>query len=338
MAADVESALERLLDERGTVSSTELAEAAAVTRQTAHAHLNRLVKSGALRRQGRARATRYRRHGDAAVALSGAQRRYRLANLEEDVVWDELSKEAIFADNDQNADEGLRYAFTELLNNAIDHSGSPEANVTLFADGDRVGFEIRDFGVGAFERIQSGIGLDSPAEALEELSKGKLTTQPERHTGEGIFFSSKIADRFILEANGLAWLVDNVLPDYAILERAPLKGTSVRFEIRRDLPRSLQALFDEYTADFQFSRTRTHVRLFEYGVRFVSRSEAKRLLRRLETFSEVILDFAGVEGIGQGFADEVFRVWAGAHPQTRLEVANANEAVLRMIRRARPEP
>ena len=345
--ADVEAALRRLLAGHASVSSSELATAAGVSRQTAHAHLSRGVESGALDRHGKARATRYRRRGngdaddapardaDDAPARDAERTRYLLAGLEEDAVWDERSKQAVFAGVNQNADEALRYAFTELLNNAIDHADSREADVTLFEDGDRVGFEIRDFGIGVFERIQSGAGLTSPIEALEELSKGKLTTQPERPTGEGIFFSSKIADRFTLEANGLRWAVDNDLADYAIQSRAPTLGTCVRFEIRRDASRSLQALIDEYTEDFQFLRTRAHVRLFEYGVRFVSRSEAKRLLRRLEAFTHVTLDFAGVEGIGQGFADEIFRVWARAHPQVQLEVANANGVVIRMVNRAR---
>ena len=39
----------------------------------------------------------------------------------------------------------------------------------------------------------------------------------------------------------------------------------------------------------------------------------------LERFREVVLDFAGVDAIGQGFADEVFRVWARAHAGTRLQ-------------------
>jgi anti-sigma regulatory factor (Ser/Thr protein kinase) len=354
VTTDVEGTLVELLARQPKVSSSQLADAAGVSRQAAHALLARLVGSGTLVREGHARATRYRRcHQGGAQSAgasgqggrregrgerdSGTSRRYALAGLEEDAVWDELDDDPALKATNSNAKEALRYAFTELLNNAIDHSDSANAEVTLFSEAECVGFEIRDFGVGAFNRIQTGVGLDSPAEALEELSKGKLTTQPERHTGEGIFFSSKIADRFALEANGLTWTVDNDLDDYAIAQAPPLEGTRVRFEIRRDSARSLQALFDEYTEDFQFSKTRAHVRLFEYGVRFVSRSEAKRLLRRLETFSSVVLDFAGVDGIGQGFADEVFRVWARAHPDVTLEMVNANEVIARMVRRAAPE-
>ena len=66
--------------------------------------------------------------------------------------------------------------------------------------------------------------------------------------------------------------------------------------------------------------------------RYVSRSEAKRLCANLEEFREVLLDFSQVEGIGQGFADEVFRVFSRAHPETKLRVQNANSAVCVMLR------
>jgi formamidopyrimidine-DNA glycosylase len=94
-------------------------------------------------------------------------------------------------------------------------------------------------------------------------------------------------------------------------------------------------LFSLYTRDFAFAVTRYRVKLLELGVRFVSRSEAKRLMRGLDKFQEVILDFTGVAGVGQGFADEVFRVWGRAHPATRLVAENMNPAVSFMIERAR---
>jgi hypothetical protein len=66
----------------------------------------------------------------------------------------------------------------------------------------------------------------------------------------------------------------------------------------------------------------------------ISRSEAKRILARVESFEEAIFDFSGVESIGQAFADEIFRVFATAHPAVKLTPIHANEEVNRMIRRA----
>jgi hypothetical protein len=63
----------------------------------------------------------------------------------------------------------------------------------------------------------------------------------------------------------------------------------------------------------------------------VSRSQAKRILARFTDFSEVILDFTGVNDVGQPFADEIFRVFRIDHPDTFLMAANANENITRMI-------
>jgi len=68
--------------------------------------------------------------------------------------------------------------------------------------------------------------------------------------------------------------------------------------------------------------------------RVLSRAEAKRLLQREDRFRRAVLDFSGVTLIGQGFADEVFRVFANAHPAISLSAVNAEEQVKAMIVRA----
>lgn len=62
-----------------------------------------------------------------------------------------------------------------------------------------------------------------------------------------------------------------------------------------------------------------------------SRSQARRLIIRFERFKNVVLDYSGIDQIGQGFADEVYRVFQNAHPDCLLITINANEAVRRMI-------
>lgn len=63
----------------------------------------------------------------------------------------------------------------------------------------------------------------------------------------------------------------------------------------------------------------------------VARSHARRILRDKDEFKEIIFDFNGIEFMGQGFADEIFRVFQNAHPDIVLRPINANEAVLGMI-------
>jgi hypothetical protein len=76
------------------------------------------------------------------------------------------------------------------------------------------------------------------------------------------------------------------------------------------------------------------VRLFDLGERFISRSEAKRLLHGLDRFQEVVLDFKGVKEVGQGFADEVFRVWPSTHPGVAIRPEQMATPVEFMVKRA----
>lgn len=66
----------------------------------------------------------------------------------------------------------------------------------------------------------------------------------------------------------------------------------------------------------------------------MSRSQARRLVSGLERFREVVLDFRGVELVGQGFADEVFRVWAKQHPESALIPVDMSDAIAFMVERA----
>jgi STAS-like domain of unknown function (DUF4325) len=76
------------------------------------------------------------------------------------------------------------------------------------------------------------------------------------------------------------------------------------------------------------------VKLAQYGKQLVSRSQAKQLLARVDGVRTVILDFNEVEGIGQAFADEVFRVFPGHHPGIQIVSVNAAPYVEAMIIRA----
>lgn len=302
-----------------------------ISRQAAHKRLRDLVERGELRQVGKGRATRY-------VAPSERWSfTFPTDGLREDQVWAELVERApAVAALEEKAFNGFNYAVTELVNNAVDHSGSPIVELEVRNDPPMLVVEVGDEGVGIFEHIRNVLHLDSELEALQELSKGKTTTMPERHTGEGIFFTSKVADQFRIESGRLAWLVDNERGDMAVEELSEHRvGTRVRFEASPRTMRDLTEVFQEYTRDYEFTRTRTVVKLYTIGVRFISRSEAKRLLHGLTRFREVVLDFEGVRAVGQGFADEVFRVWHTQHPEVRLEPVRMSEPVAFMVERAR---
>jgi hypothetical protein len=179
-------------------------------------------------------------------------------------------------------------------------------------------------------------GFPSPADAIVQLEKGKLTTDPERHSGEGIFFSSKAVCHFRLEAQGTAWIVDGIRNDSAIATSTVTRGTRVTADVVDGRTPRLADVFGAYTdrETLRFARTRTTIRLAAAGRELVSRSVAKRILADLDKFEEVTLDFSGVDVVGQGFCDEVFRVFARAHPKIRLVPVGMDPAVAFMVGRA----
>ena len=319
-----------LLASRRPFSSSEVAAAAQVSRQAAHRALKRLEASGAVERLGAGRTARWQGTTKGPLRL-----RFPRATLAEDRVWSEyLMPHPAVRALPSRARRILGYAATEMLNNAIDHSQASEIELRFESLPGAVAIEIIDDGVGIFDRVRKALGLADALEAAAELNKGKVTTDPARHTGEGIFFTSRVARRFEAESGAVRWLVDNDREEAALLEAPRRKGTRIRVEVPVRPRRSLQQVFARFTDDFQFTRSEIVVKLFEHGREFVSRSEARRLLHGLEKFRVVTLDFKGVKGIGQGFADEVFRVWPSAHRQVELKPVRMAAPVSFMVRRA----
>lgn len=322
--------IRELLRGRESLTSGDVAREAGVTRQAAHYHLKRMVEAGELESVGAGRGSRY-------INRTLWWARLETSGLEEDVVWRRVTEETpTLMVMSPNARSVANYAFTEMLNNAIDHSASPVVDVSVSRPDHLFSFRIEDEGIGAFERVRKTKDLEDHVAAIQEISKGKLTTAPEGHSGQGIFFTSKAVGFFELAANGLQWTVDNLREDEAIGPSRRRIGTSVHLQIDPDSKRSMREVFDQYTDPdtFAFFKSKTTVRLFGYDVPFVSRSEAKRLARNLDQFEEVDVDFQGINEIGQGFADELFRVWQSAHPLIRLRPINMNPTVRLMVKRA----
>jgi len=101
-------------------------------------------------------------------------------------------------------------------------------------------------------------------------------------------------------------------------------------------------VFDYFASDehdYGFTKTVVPVRMAQHGAeQLVSRSQAKRLLARIDRFSIVLFDFKEVEVIGPAFADEIFRVFERSHPSIRLVPINALPAVEQVVVRARSVP
>ncbi len=67
--------------------------------------------------------------------------------------------------------------------------------------------------------------------------------------------------------------------------------------------------------------------------KLVSRAQAKSLVTRFGEANIIVLDFAGVEEIGQGFSDELFRVFCRSNRNIELKPINVSVPVVQMISR-----
>ncbi len=258
-------------------------------------------------------------------------------NLLEDAVLDEIKRSSgIFFKLPQNIARVLDYSFTEILNNAIEHSRSKTIEIFMKREHADIRFDVIDRGVGIFNNIMQKKKLKNELEAIQDLTKGKQTTVPKEHTGEGIFFTSKVADVLTFQSSIKKLIFHNILGDIFIRDIKKVKGTKVTFVIRLNSKNNLTKVFKEYSnKSFEFSRTKVVIKLYKIDTEYISRSQARRVLSGLEKFKEIILDFKSVDTVGQAFTDEVFRVWRTHYPSIRIKYENANKNILFMIKRAR---
>ncbi len=323
------------LRKHASASSGALSSHLGISRQALNRHVSRLIDEGKVVRTGATRNTRY-----ALPQKLPLPKPYRgefaTEGLDEHRVYQRLALSLNLGRVLRlEANDVFQYVFTEILNNAIDHSESRNVRISAAVDPMSITADVGDNGIGIFASIAQKLGLPDEHDALIQLVKGKTTTMPEAHSGEGIFFSSKAADRLVIRSHAIQVEWNTRLADVFVSTRRRVKGTHVRIDVRRDSRTRLEDLFSEFAPkefDYRFSKSRVHVKLL--GEKYISRSEARRLLVGLEKFRFVELDFGHVESIGQGFADEVFRVYVASHPGTALRSVNASPAVHAMIRHA----
>jgi hypothetical protein len=336
MSTSIAAEIERLFASREIITSGQVARSAGVSRQAAHYKLKELERNGDIIHEGAGRGGRYRRRAQ-------RQTQYALHDLKEHEVWGQeysaLKQMDLAIFDNPKVRPILNFVFTEMVNNAIDHSGGNALTVRWFLSSDKIAFEVEDNGVGAFRRMRESRNLESDFDAIGEIAKGKQTSAPARHSGLRIYFSSRMTNEFVLISGHLTWTVDNRRDDEAIgwLDQERI-GTRVRCEVDAATTITPQEVFDAFSDPEILGSNKTTIRvsLFEEGG-FVSRTEAKRLGAHLETFGTVELDFEGIESVGQGFVDELFRVWQSDHPQTYLIPIRANRSIISMIAMTAPE-
>jgi hypothetical protein len=304
-----------------------------ITRQAIHKHLQRLVKEKFLAESGETRNKTYK----LAPILEWRGAYQITPELEEHVVW-EKDISPVLGSHPENIIDIWHYGFTEMLNNAKDHSGGAEIVVRMAKTAINTEMYIMDNGIGIFKKIQQALNLPDDRYSILELSKGKLTTDPAHHTGEGIFFASRMFDTFGIGSGQVYFGHAFGKDEDWILDAKFEGGTTVLMRVSNHTSRTQKKIFDQYSSDddYGFNKTVVPIVLAQYGNdKLISRSQAKRVVARVDLFKVVMLDFTGVPTIGQAFADEIFRVFANEHPNLELIPVHATSEVKRMIERAK---
>ncbi|MBF0220184.1 MAG: DUF4325 domain-containing protein [Gammaproteobacteria bacterium] len=309
------------------------ASAFGITRQAVNKHIRLLIEQKVLLERGSTRNKHY-----LLCPQEEWERIYDISDrLEEHQVWNDDIAPRIGKLPD-NVLDIWHYGFTEMFNNAIEHSSGKQIVVRLEKTSLTTRIAVYDDGEGIFVKIQKALLLADERHSVLELSKGKLTTDPANHTGEGIFFSSRMFDDYtILSGNVYFSHKFDEIEDWILENRRMQSGTAVLMALNNNTARRAKQVFDSYTSgeDYGFTKTVVPVRLAQYGYeKLVSRSQAKRLLARIDRFKVVIFDFEGVDTIGQSFADEVFRVFRRNHNDISMLHVNSAPEVEQMIRRA----
>lgn len=323
-----------------TFTTSDIVQASknTVSRQYAARTIRSLLSEGRLVKSGATRRASYALPENAASFGNTIKKRVKNIDLKEHEVLDSLEHPAVVLSGlIENVKSIFTYGFSEMLNNAIEHSKSRFIEIEVNKSENDLIFIIHDFGVGVFKNVMQKRALDSELDAIQEILKGKTTTDPKAHSGEGIFFTSKAGDIFILESFNYRLRVDNRLKDIFVekLDRS-LKGTKVTFVVSLESKKHLTNIFNDYTnpETYAFDKTEIQIKLYTMGTVYISRSQARRVLSGLEKFILVILDFDKVPTVGQAFADEIFRVFKIKHPEIRIEPVNMNEGVRFMVERA----
>jgi len=306
--------------------SKHVAETFNVNQNTVHVYINELVENNIIKRVKRGE-----------YELVSATCTYHLKRSEGDLDSDTYAFNKYMKEHIKNLPENIKtiweYTFSEMINNAIDHSEAENVTVSIVSNYFHTSVFIVDNGIGIFEKIKGYFNYETLDDAICELFKGKLTTDSKNHSGEGIFFSSRIMDDFMIVSSKKVFshnkYDESIIAD---LLSSTLKGTGVYMSISNFSQKQAYQIFDVYASvDGGFTKTVIPLKnIFDSSP--VSRSQARRICNRLDKFEEVILDFDGMEWMGQGFAHQIFVVFQNEHPDIKIKPINMNENVTKMYK------
>ena len=303
--------------------SKDVSEAFDISPNTAHTYLKELLRENIIEK-----------HKRGEYRLVTTKEEYSFKRSQGELSSDTIAYDLCLSEKIKGFNENIKhiwaYSVSEMVNNVIDHSNSENMQVIVSQNYLNTTVIITDNGVGIFEKIKKHFGFSSLDEAICELFKGKLTTDKQNHSGEGIFFTSKMMDSFMIFSSGKFFATTKYSNEYITDINEQMTGTCVVMSLSNFTNRTAKEIFDLYSdTDGVFTTTRIPIKnIFDSAP--VSRSQAKRVCHRLDSFEEVIFDFDNVGWMGQGFAHQIFVVYQREHPSIKLIPINMNESVASM--------
>lgn len=300
----------------GTQSlSSVVAEAFGISTNTVHSYLNELIADKIIEKHKR---------GEYALITKRSNYLFQrnAGELQSDMIAYEKCLKNQISHLGENVKHIWEYALSEMVNNVIDHSGAENMQVIVAHNYFKTYVCVLDDGIGIFEKIKAHFSLASLDEAVCELFKGKLTTDATRHSGEGIFFTSRMMDSFLISSDGKIFTTTKYNNDNFLSVDEDTDGTCVFMSLSNFTNRTAREVFDAFSNDDGgFTTTKIPLKsIFDSAP--VSRSQAKRICNRLESFKEVVLDFEDVSWMGQGFAHQIFVVYKNLHPEVSIKPIN----------------
>ena len=311
------------------VSKTLEAFDGEISKSSVYNYLNELCENGVIQKNG------------SSYVLVTAESSFVYENdgsLDEDRIF-QRDIEPLFFNCPKNVFGAWRYAFTEMMNNAIEHSEASKITVTVFKNTLKTTVIISDNGKGIFNNIREYVKQEKKQDlSLKEcatlLFAGKFTTAKSMRSGEGIFFTSHLMDSFRIYSDNVVFSRDNFSDFNNKTESSDQQKTTVIMELDNNSKKTTKEVFNRFSdIDEGFIKTQIPISHIFSWAGPVSRSEARRLGELIVKFKEIELDFIGVEEVGQAFVHELFIVWQRNNPNVKLNVVNASDDVNFMIRR-----
>lgn len=313
--------------------ATETARKFKISRPGVHRHINQLIRTGQLSKAGTTRKTRYFLTTDRKKAWTF----HVSPELNETTIWKDYL-EANLRIFRLNVADICQFGFLQVVSNALIHAQAKSITIGYWFSGNQISLTIEDDGIGLFKKIAQSAGLRNERESILRLAKGRFSSWPDQHNGEGLFFCAKMFDECTISSNGISfhqfgtkdWYVD-------FLNTDSKKGTSVCLSLNIGTTRTLAETLEQYISMETGKVTRTHIHVKTAELTesaYVSRAQAQEILFDLEGFKHIVLDFKNVRTVGQSFVDEIFRVYQTKHPDTEIEFINENENVRFMIERS----